>query len=591
MVSIKHLSRKILAPAFMMASMGLGAAGAFAQEIPETPENTANTITLTQEEQSYIDWYNPPKEVNSDLFAGFLIGGGLLYGAFLLYGRRKGMQGTFLRAAAAGALITALCNPQSVNEQLGSLPTDVLILTDATSSQSLGDREDQTQNARDLLIERLSAQDNVNIRTIEVEDAEDDIAKGGSKIFTALNDALSNIPKDQLGAVIILTDGQIHDVPEFLEELDVGAPVHGLVTGRDDDFDRSLIIDQSPVFGAVGAERTIKFHVEDQGQLPEGVADTVDVRIKINGEVVDTIQTKIGETVEYTAKITHAGENVIVFEADNADSELTDINNRVVTAIRGVEESLNLLVISGQPHRGFTALREFFWSDPDANPVHYTTLRTPLQQDYTEFRETALTPFPKYEIFVEKLKDFDLVIMDNVSDNGMIPAPYFKRLAEHVENGGAMLVITDPTYQDGNEQSLYDTPLEDVLNVKPDATNVEIQYKPEVTALGSRHPVTRDLAEDYNQNWGSWTFQNAGTTTGMETKVIMEGAQGNPLVVLSEEGEGRVATITSNSMWLWANNYQGGGPYAQLINATAKWLLRDPTMEEEQLNLTYAVTH
>jgi hypothetical protein len=50
-------------------------------------------------------------------------------------------------------------------------------------------------------------------------------------------------------------------------------------------------------------------------------------------------------------------------------------------------------------------------------------------------------------------------------------------------------------------------------------------------------------------------------------------------------GQGRVASVMSDQMWLWARGYEGGGPYAELIRRTAHWLMKEPELEEELLEI------
>ena len=63
----------------------------------------------------------------------------------------------------------------------------------------------------------------------------------------------------------------------------------------------------------------------------------------------------------------------------------------------------------------------------------------------------------------------------------------------------------------------------------------------------------------------------------------MNGADGKPLLVLSRIDKGRVGLLLSDQMWLWARNYDGGGPYLDLLRRLAHWLMKEPELEEEAL--------
>jgi len=65
----------------------------------------------------------------------------------------------------------------------------------------------------------------------------------------------------------------------------------------------------------------------------------------------------------------------------------------------------------------------------------------------------------------------------------------------------------------------------------------------------------------------------------------MQGPDGKPLLVLAHEGEGRVALMLSDQIWLWARGYQGGGPHLDLLRRLSHWLMKQPELEEEALRL------
>jgi hypothetical protein len=54
-------------------------------------------------------------------------------------------------------------------------------------------------------------------------------------------------------------------------------------------------------------------------------------------------------------------------------------------------------------------------------------------------------------------------------------------------------------------------------------------------------------------------------------------------MVLDRVGEGRVALLLSDHIWLWSRGHDGGGPQAELLRRAAHWLMREPELEEEDL--------
>jgi hypothetical protein len=65
----------------------------------------------------------------------------------------------------------------------------------------------------------------------------------------------------------------------------------------------------------------------------------------------------------------------------------------------------------------------------------------------------------------------------------------------------------------------------------------------------------------------------------------MTGADGKPLLLLSHYGEGRVALLLSDHIWLWARGYEGGGPHIDLLRRMSHWLMKQPDLDEEALRL------
>ena len=62
--------------------------------------------------------------------------------------------------------------------------------------------------------------------------------RDGTMLFTDLAKALADVPPDRLAGVIMVTDGDVHDVPATAAALGFDAPVHALLTGKPGEFDR-----------------------------------------------------------------------------------------------------------------------------------------------------------------------------------------------------------------------------------------------------------------------------------------------------------------------------------------------------------------
>jgi hypothetical protein len=73
------------------------------------------------------------------------------------------------------------------------------------------------------------------------------------------------------------------------------------------------------------------------------------------------------------------------------------------------------------------------------------------------------------------------------------------------------------------------------------------------------------------------------STGSVSGQTIMSGADGLPLLIVRKDGNGRVALLLSDQIWLWARHFRGGGPYVDVIRRLAHWLMKEPDLEEEAL--------
>jgi hypothetical protein len=84
--------------------------------------------------------------------------------------------------------------------------------------------------------------------------------------------------------------------------------------------------------------------------------------------------------------------------------------------------------------------------------------------------------------------------------------------------------------------------------------------------------------------WGRW-FRLI-TAKAERGHAVLSGADERPLVVLDRVGEGRVAQLLSDHLWLWNRGIDGGGPQPELVRRVAHWLMKEPDLEEEALRAT-----
>ena len=488
-------------------------------------------------------------------------------------------RGALLRALSLAALLFAVANPTLRQEERESLANVAIVVVDESMSQSIAGRPEQTQAIRRALEAKLGGISNLQVRWVNSSKPTGD-SVAGTNLFTDLNSALANTPPDRLAGVIMITDGQVHDVPKSAQVLGFDAPVHGLLTGVPDEFDRRIEILKAPRYGIVGSTREIVARVVETGRKGRA-GERVTLRIRREGRPDETRITQIGRTASIAMLFPHAGQNIVEIELETAPGELTPANNRVVVQAEGVRENLRVLLVSGEPHAGERVWRNLLKSDAAVDLVHFTILRPPQKQDGTPIHQLSLIAFPTRELFSEKIKDFDLIIFDRYQHRDILQLLYYENIARYVEQGGALLVAAGDDF--AGQTSLSRTPLSVVLPATPTGRLLEQPFKATLSVDGAKHPVTRGLdgSAGKEPSWGHWFRQvDVSPSRG---RVVMNGADDRPLLLLDRRGRGRVALLLSDQAWLWARGYDGGGPHTALLRRLAHWLMKEPDLEEERL--------
>ncbi|MCK1423233.1 hypothetical protein IVB53_21730 [Bradyrhizobium sp. CW12] len=485
-------------------------------------------------------------------------------------------RGAAVRVAALALFLLALANPSFTREDRDPLTSVAAVVVDKSPSQNFGNRNREAAQAQEALVDSLKKIKGLEVRVVDAGQADGET--DGTKLFGALASALSDVPVDRVAGAFLITDGRVHDIPANATALGFQAPVHALVTGQKDERDRRIAITAAPRFGIVGQTQTISYRLDDQGVTGERAKVTV----RRDGEVINERTLSSGQAASVDVDIKHAGPNIVEIEASPLERELTPVNNRAVVAIDGVRDKLRVLLVSGEPHSGERTWRNLLKSDARVDLVHFTILRPPEKQDGTPINELSLIAFPTRELFQQKINEFQLIIFDRYARQGVLPIAYFDNIARYVRSGGAVLVSAGPDY--ASNTSIWRTPLDSVLPAEP----VGVTEKPfyaHLSDIGKRHPVTRGLEGSASEppRWSRF-FRTVDTRNAINPPV-MTGVDGKPLLFLSRFGEGRVALLLSDHIWLWARGYEGGGPHLDLLRRMSHWLMKQPDLDEEALRL------
>ena len=497
----------------------------------------------------------------------------------------RGLTGWWLRGLAALVLLAALAGPSLRREDRAPVSSIAIVVVDDSASNRIDGRDGQTGGAASELAERLDrlgAGGRLEVRTVHVAERGED----GTKLLSALSEAAAELPADRIAGAILVTDGQVHDadaLPGF------PGPVQVLLTGHADDWDRRVVVETAPAFAIVGEAVRLVLKVEDLGEAPQssGIAP---ISISLDGTEPLRFEVPVNRSVTLPVTLRRGGVNVLQISTPRMAGELTDRNNATIVSMNGVRDRLRVLLVSGEPYPGERTWRNLLKSDSSVDLVHFTILRPPEKQDFVPVFELSLIAFPTQELFMEKVDQFDLIIFDRYKRRGILPNAYFENIARYVRDGGALLIASGSDF--AGAESLYRSPLREILPVEPTARVIEEGFVPRVSEVGERHPVTAGLEEhaprppaaDGTPGWGRWFRMVDVNPIAGET--VMQGPEDRPLLVLAHEGEGRIAVLNSDQAWLWSRGFEGGGPQLELLRRLAHWLMKEPELEEEVLRGT-----
>ena len=509
----------------------------------------------------------------------FAVAGALFVAAAFWRTRRA----LVFRAVTLALFILILMNPSLLSEERKGVSDVAIVVVDRSASQTMGKRTERTDRALASVKEQLEEIDGLDLRIIEAP--ETGSLENRTKLFDVLDPAFASIPQQRRAGVIFISDGQIHDVPQNAGQFTQYGPVSVLLSGERNEKDRQIVITNAPSYGLVGQSVDVKYKIEDTRNI--GASSAVVTFTRHDGST-ERFNVPVNTEQTLSLPIENSGQNVFEIEVQKVDGELTYANNKAALLVNGVRDRLRVLLVSGKPHAGGRTWRDLLTSDPGVDLVHFTILREPQKLDLTPQDELSLIAFPFRELFEIKLYDFDLIIFDRYHLNRILPNMYFDNIAKYVEEGGAFLEASGPSF--AGEDSIYMTSLMSILPGSPTGDVIDRPFKPTPTDLGRRHPVTDSLVwGDYHSkdkgvpSWGRWLRQvDLHRESG---DVLMNGVDGKPLLILDRVKKGRVAQIASDQIWLWSRGFESGGPHAELLRRVVHWLMKEPELDERALSV------
>jgi hypothetical protein len=482
----------------------------------------------------------------------------------------SGARGGVLRACGFLVLGGILLGTSVVRETTRPLPDVFAVVVDRSQSMGIAGRAGMADAALADLRTRAGAIPGLELRVLEVPAADG----GGTSLFAALRAGLADVPAGQLAGVAAITDGEVSDAPGSLP---FAAPFTALLAGKGEETDRELRLLSAPEYGLAGKTVSVGLEVLDHGVADAGAL--VPVSVTEDGATVFSGVAQVGAPLTVDIPVRHAGAAVVAAAVAPLAGEVSAVNDQVAFTLNGVARKLEVVLISGYPNQSERSWRLLLKSDPGVELVHFTILRTPDETLDAPPEAVALVPFPVQQLFETDISKFDLIILDQFDSAGLLPPQYLGNIANYVRGGGALLVQVGPEFSSADSLAL--TPLSPVLPAIPSPPGTLTQnFAPEVTGLGARDPVTSPFV---GAALAPWERLETAAPTGGDVLMTATADQW-PLLILANEGSGRVGMLLSDQFWLWTRGGARDGPALPLLRRVVHWLLREPALEAEALN-------
>ncbi len=269
-------------------------------------------------------------------------------------------------------------------------------------------------------------------------------------------------------------------------------------------------------------------------------------------------------------------------------------NNHKEFKVEVQRDKIRVLTLSGSPAWNYRFLRMAMKQDPLIELVSFVFLRTPTDSVDVPDNQLSLIPFPIDDIFLEELKNFDVLFLDDFSHRAYFNPVYLERVRDFVRDGGGLAMLGGSRAFDSGGYS--ESALREVLPVELDGKG-RYQFPATVNATltpsGKAHPITR-LLPDSRANEEAWT--KLPPLTGLnrvrgsrgETLLAAGGDGANaPLLTIGRYGKGRSLALMSDDAWRWnfiaVGNRETPQHHLKLIRQSVRWLAQELSFEQVQI--------
>ena len=415
-----------------------------------------------------------------------------------------------------------------------------------------------------------------------------------SRLFRALEQVTENEP-DAAG-VIVLSDGIVNPASALDKFSGHPTPVFAIAVGQAEGFkDLRIAGLRAPELAFRGRAIAIDFTIQAYGMA--GVE--VPLYFNLGRNLISTHPITIDRdayenrvTLNYTPR--ELGAHGFTLTMPEQGGESIAGNNRKTFRMQVRRDKIRVLTLSGSPSWNYRFLRFALKQDPFLELVSFVFLRTPSDVVDVHENELSLIPFPIDEIFVEELKNFDVLILDDFSHRTYFNPVYFENMRDFVRDGGGIAMFGGARAFD--QGGYHETALNPVLPVKLDGRGdfqTGVAARASLTPAGKAHPLTRVFADPV-ANEEAWSALPPLTTLNEVAQAkgeVLLSAQVRgreaPLLSVGRYHKGRSLAFASDDLWRWnfdaVGRNQNPQIHLKLVRNGVRWLAQEPAFEQVQI--------
>jgi uncharacterized membrane protein len=529
---------------------------------------------------------------------------------------------TLLRAVVYAGLVFFLFGPALIDRKTTKLRRPLTVLIDSSQSMAFpadpkaAGGEKAPPSRLDMVREKLTAGDeplieklnrDYDLRLIRFGTSLEPIAPGSLAGMrpqdpgTRLVELLQATARDSAAqsAIVVFSDGIANGEMKSLDGMaPLPVPVFAVGVGQTEGFSDVRIAKLgAPDFAFRGREFKIELTVQASGMKGK----TVPLYFNRGKNLITTRPITI-DSDEYEQKVTLAftpkelGTHAFSVNIPPQPGEQIVPNNHKEFKVDVHRDKIRILTLSGSPAWNYRFLRMAMKQDPLIELVSFVFLRTPTDTVDVPESQLSLIPFPIDDIFLEELKNFDVIFFDDFSHRSYFNPVYLERVRDFVRDGGGLAMFGGTRAFDSGGYA--ESALREVLPVELDGKGsfeTRGQVQASLTPAGRAHPITR-LLPDPKANEEAWrkmpTFTGLNQVRGVRGESLLTaGAPGSsggaPLLAIGRFGKGRTLALMTDDAWRWnfiaVGNRETPQNHLKLMRQAVRWLAQEPSFEQVQL--------